>query len=91
MPCQSDGYCDHSMINRELDLLTRCLCAMIEKHPLGLPREVRDWWDKHQEWDRKCKAEKSEEQRRAQVKRDAYKKLTKEEKDLLHLRDLNDE
>ena len=42
--------------------------------------EVREWWEKHQEADRKAQEEKAEKRRIAKLKKEALAKLSDEEK-----------
>ncbi len=48
--------------------------------------EVREWWEKHQEDDRKAQEAKLEKQRRAKVKKEALAKLSDEEKKILGIK-----
>jgi cytosine/adenosine deaminase-related metal-dependent hydrolase len=48
--------------------------------------EVREWWEKHQEADRKAQEAKAEKARLAKAKKDALAKLTPEEKKILGLK-----
>ena len=48
--------------------------------------EVREWWDKHQEDDRKAQEAKAERARRAKLKKDALAKLSDEEKKILGIK-----
>ena len=42
--------------------------------------EVREWWEAHQEADRKAQEEKAEKRRIAKLKKEALAKLSDEEK-----------
>jgi hypothetical protein len=99
MPCrdyESDTW-DYSSENRKLkaqaDKLARIACkAMsaleeLEKEDFLLLKddEVREWWQKHKEADRKEKARVAEKERRARVKAEALARLSDEEKELLGL------
>jgi hypothetical protein len=48
--------------------------------------EVREWWEQHQEADRKAQEAKAEKARLAKAKKDALAKLTPEEKKILGLK-----
>lgn len=48
--------------------------------------EVREWWEKHQEADRKAQEAKAEKARRAKVKKEALAKLSDEEKKILGIK-----
>jgi hypothetical protein len=45
--------------------------------------EVREWWEQHQEADRKAQEAKAEKARLAKIKKEALAKLTPEEKKIL--------
>jgi len=45
------------------------------------------WWERHKKADAKREAEEAEERRRAEIKKAALQKLTKEERDLLRVRE----
>ena len=51
--------------------------------------EVREWWEKHQEADRKAQAEKAEKARRAQLRKQALSKLSDDEKAALGIKAAN--
>ncbi len=48
--------------------------------------EVREWWEQHQEADRKAQEAKLEKQRRAKIKKEALSKLSDEEKKVLGIK-----
>ena len=48
--------------------------------------EVREWWEKHQEADRKAKEAKAEKARLAKLKKEALAKLSDEEKKVLGIK-----
>ena len=48
--------------------------------------EVREWWEKHQEADRKAQEAKAEKARIAKIKKEALAKLTPEEKKILGIK-----
>ena len=60
MPCL-DPYAPYDTIaaqQRQLDLVTRLLCAWCT-HPEQMPREVKEWWLQHQRNDARRKAEEA--------------------------------
>jgi hypothetical protein len=97
---QSDSYSspEDSWQFRELkeraDMLARIACkAMTELAEQGRAEflvlrddEVREWWHKHQEADRKAREAAEEKKRIAQVRREALKKLTAEERKALGIK-----
>ena len=78
-------------LKQECDKLARIACkAMTELVKSGYgdflvlkDDEVREWWEKHQEDDRKAQEAKLEKERRAQVKKEALAKLSDDEKQVL--------
>ena len=48
--------------------------------------EVREWWEAHQEADRKAKEAEAEKRRVAKIKREALSKLSDEEKKILGIK-----
>lgn len=48
--------------------------------------EVREWWEKHQEADRKAREKEERKQQRTKLRRQALKKLSEEEKIALGLK-----
>ena len=48
--------------------------------------EVREWWEQHQEADRKAKEAAAEKRRKAKIKKDALAKLSDEEKKILGIK-----
>ena len=100
MPCrdyESDGW-GESFVNVKLkeqsDRLARIACkAMTELVKSGKADflilkddEVREWWEQHQEADRKAREEKERKKREAKIKKEALAKLTDEEKKLLGIK-----
>ena len=49
--------------------------------------EVREWWDKHKEADRRAQADIAERERQARIKQQALSKLTAEERKILGIKD----
>jgi len=102
MPCMSydtnwassSNDRDIKRLKAEADKLARIACkAMTELVKSGhadflvlKDDEVRDWWEAHQEADRKAQEAKLERQRRAQVKKEALAKLSDEEKKILGIK-----
>lgn len=92
-----DDYDSNSDKIRELkkqaDMLARIACKALQELEdnkisevlLLKDDEVREWWAKHKEADRKAREAKAEQRRRAQVKKAALSKLSDEEKELLGL------
>ena len=70
------------------DMLARIACkAMTELVKSGYADflvlkddEVRDWWEKHQEADRKAREKEERKQQKAKLRRQALRKLSEEEK-----------
>jgi hypothetical protein len=81
-------------IKQHTDKLARIACkAMTELVKSGhadflilKDDEVREWWEKHQEDDRKAQEAKAEKERRAKVRKEALAKLSDEEKKLLGIK-----
>jgi cytosine/adenosine deaminase-related metal-dependent hydrolase len=102
MPCMSyesnwasdSNDRDIKRLKSEADKLARIACkAMTELVKSGhadflvlKDDEVREWWDKHQEDDRKAQEAKAERARRAKLKKDALAKLSDEEKKILGIK-----
>lgn len=97
MPCMSyDDRPDYS--NKEwknkTDKLARIACkAMTELVEQGKAdflilrdEEVRDWWEQHQEADRKAREEREKKEREARIRKEALAKLTPEERKILGIR-----
>jgi len=92
MPCRD--YEDSRSYIDQNDRLARIACKAMEelvkqgKADFLLLRddEVREWWDKHQEADRKAKEEAAEKRRINKLKKEALAKLTPEEKKALGIR-----
>ena len=82
---------DVKRLKQECDKLARIACKAMEelvKSGYGdflvlKDDEVREWWEKHQEDDRKAREAQLEKERRAQVKKEALAKLSDEEKRVL--------
>ena len=70
------------------DMLARIACkAMTELVEQGKADflvirddEVREWWEQHQEADRKAREKEERKQQKARLRRQALRKLTEEEK-----------
>jgi hypothetical protein len=85
---------DIKRLKSEADKLARIACkAMTELVKSGhadflilKDDEVREWWDKHQEDDRKAQEAKAERARKAKLKKDALAKLSDEEKKILGIK-----
>jgi hypothetical protein len=102
MPCMSyesnwasdSNDRDIKRLKSEADKLARIACkAMTELVKSGhadflilKDDEVREWWDKHQEDDRKAQEAKAERARKAKLKKDALAKLSDEEKKILGIK-----
>ena len=100
---QSDSYSspEDSWQFREMkdraDMLARIACkAMTELVKSGYADflvlkddEVRDWWEKHQEADRKAREKEERKKQVAKTRRAALKKLSDEEKIALGLKKLS--
>jgi hypothetical protein len=92
------GHADDSgrvgKLKEQADKLARIACkAMTELVKSGhadflvlKDDEVREWWEKHQEDDRKAQEAKAEKERRAKVREEALAKLSDEEKKLLGIK-----
>ena len=48
--------------------------------------EVREWWEQHQEADRKAREEREKKDREAKIRKEALAKLTPEEKKILGIK-----
>ena len=102
MPCMSyDTNWASSSTNREVktlkqeaDKLARIACkAMTELVKSGhadflvlKDDEVREWWEKHQEDDRKAQEAKAEKARKAKLRKEALAKLSDEELKILGIK-----
>jgi ribosomal protein S1 len=53
--------------------------------------EIREWWEKHQEADRKAREKEERKKERTKLRRAALRKLTEEEKIALGLKKLSKE
>lgn len=91
----SNGYSEENRkLKNQNDRLARVACkAMTELVKSGYADflllqddEVREWWDKHQEADRKEQARLAEIERRNKIKADALAKLSNEEKEILGIK-----
>ena len=101
MPCQSyesnwaNDYNDSKIkkLKAEADKLARIACKAMdalteleqEDFLLLKDDEVREWWQAHQEADRKERARVAEIERKAQIKAEALARLSDEEKEVLGL------
>jgi hypothetical protein len=87
MPCRDYEYDYSSHYRKQNDRLARIACkAMTELVKQGKADflllkddEVREWWEKHLEADRKAKEEAAEKRRINKLKKEALAKLTPEE------------
>lgn len=102
MPCRDyetyERYDDYERdiqaLEKQNDRLARIACkAMTELVKSGhadflvlKDDEVREWWEKHQEADRRAKAAEEERRRIAKLKKDALAKLSDEEKKVLGIK-----
>jgi hypothetical protein len=85
---------DIKRLKAEADKLARIACkAMTELVKSGhadflvlKDDEVREWWEQHQEADRKAQEAKLERARKAKLKKEALAKLTNEEKKVLGIK-----
>jgi len=96
MPCMSydrSGYNDREWKNKT-DKLARIACkAMTELVKQGKADflilrddEVREWWEQHQEADRKAREARERKAREAKIRKEALSKLTPEEKEILGIK-----
>jgi hypothetical protein len=96
MPCrdyEADRQYDYE-VKAQNDRLARIACkAMNELVKSGYADflllkddEVREWWDKHQEADRKAREAAAKKSHLAKVKREALAKLSDEEKAVLGIK-----
>lgn len=102
MPCRDYNDCntreiiDEAMqpVKKKLDKVTRLLCetlkkvegSAIETEVLLRGGELAEWWIEHKKQDAKRLAAEAEKRRKAKAKREALKKLNKEERQLLGLK-----
>lgn len=97
MPCMSyDDRPDYSTREwkTKTDKLARIACKAMEElvksgkadFLLIKDDEVREWWDQHQEADRKAREAREQKERDARVRREALAKLTDEEKKILGIK-----
>ncbi len=85
---------DNKEIKKHTDKLARIACkAMTELVKSGYADflilkddEVREWWEQHQEADRKAQEAKLERARKAKIKKEALAKLSDEEKKILGIK-----
>ena len=107
MPCRdygSDGISPTSTwqykeMKDRADMLARIACkAMTELVKSGYADflilqddEVREWWEQHQEADRKAREKEERKKQTAKTRRSALKKLSEEEKVALGLKKLSKE
>jgi hypothetical protein len=81
-------------LKKQADMLARIACKAlaelednkIEDLLLLRDDEVRTWWMKHKEDDRKAKEAREAKERRAAIKKAALAKLSEEEQELLGLK-----
>jgi hypothetical protein len=91
MPCRDYEPDVPRDYQKQLDRLARIACkAMTELAEQGkvdflLLRddEVREWWDQHQEADRKAREERELKEREERIRSEALAKLSAEEKKVL--------
>jgi len=92
MPCQDDGQADYydrierRNLKKRLDRVTAMLCEMCQRSDTVLPPDIREWFQKHREADRKRIAAEQAAETAARAKAAALDKLTPEEKRLLGLK-----
>lgn len=102
MPCRDyDDYNVREAIDeieerskKKLDKVTRLLCetlkkvegTAIETEVLLKGGELAEWWTEHKKQDAKRLAAEREKKRKAKVRREALRKLNKEERQLLGLK-----
>jgi hypothetical protein len=90
---------DTKAIKEHTDKLARIACkAMTELVKSGhadflvlKDDEVREWWEKHQEADRKAREKEERKKERIKIRRAALRKLSEEEKIALGLKKLSKE
>jgi hypothetical protein len=78
-------------LKKQADMLARIACKALDEleankiEDLLLLRndEVRTWWMKHKEDDRKAREAREAQERRASIRKAALAKLSKEEKEVL--------
>lgn len=73
MPCNSDGFeeSEEKCLRRELDKVTKLLCAHCEQWPPIVGTDLGRWWLEHQELDKE------------RIKSEALAKLTPAERKAL--------
>ena len=102
MPCRDyesddwdyDNSREVAKLKKQVDRLARIACkAMDELVKSGYADflllkddEVREWWEAHQEADRKAKEAEAEKRRKDKIKKDALAKLSDEEKKVLGIK-----
>lgn len=97
MPCMSyDDRPDYSAREwkSKTDKLARIACkAMTELVEQGKADfllikddEVREWWDQHQEADRKAREAREKKEHEKRIRKEALAKLTDEEKKILGIK-----
>lgn len=87
MPCSDGGYDSSSIYVDKINQLTRLLCEVMTKcGPLrGCSQELVDWWDSHQEIDKKRVAAEEAFRQKKLRRQKVLNKLTLEERKLLGL------
>jgi hypothetical protein len=78
-------------LKKQADMLARIACKAlqelednkIEDMILLRDDEVREWWQKHKEDDRRAREAREAKERRAAIKKAALSKLSEEEKEVL--------
>lgn len=97
MPCMSyDDQPDYSVREwkNKTDKLARIACKAMEElvksgkadFLLIADDEVREWWNTHQEADRKAREAREKKEREERIRKEALAKLTPEEKKILGIK-----
>lgn len=91
-----DDRPDYSTIEwkNKTDKLARIACKAMEElvksgkadFLLIKDEEVREWWDQHQEADRKAREAREKKEREARIRKEALAKLTDEERKILSIK-----
>ena len=83
MPCEGPVGCDHGQDFQDLDRLTRFVCELIDVGTVTVPEYLADWYQRHQEVDRRRRAEKTRDDVRRKARDAGLAKLTRAERDAL--------
>ena len=97
MPCMSyDDRSDYDALDwkTKTDKLARIACKAMEElvksgkadFLLIKDDEVREWWEQHQEADRKAREERAKKRLESKIRREALAKLSDEEKKILGIK-----